>query len=58
MPKNTLISVILLVCILLAFISNAYSFIHLVGEDEYEILVLLLAGTLKKAKTGIKKGEG
>ena len=58
MPKKNFISVILLVCISLAFIGYACSFIHPVGEVEYEILVLLLAGTFKKVKKGIKKGEG
>ena len=52
MPKNIFISVILLVCIILAFIDNACSVIHPFGEEEYEILVLLLAGTFKKAKKG------
>ena len=52
MPKKFFISVILLVCISLAFIGYACSFIHPVGEEEYEILVLLLAGTFKKAKKG------
>ena len=59
MPKNIFHSVTLLVCISLAFVGNAYSFIHPVGEEEYEILVSLLAGTFKKVKKkGIKKGEG
>ena len=58
MPKNIFISVILQVCILLAFIGNACSFIHPVGEEGYEIFVSLLAGTFKKAKKAIKKGEG
>ena len=54
MPKNIFHSVILLVCISLAFVGNAYSFIHPVGEEEYEILV-----SYKKVKRkGIKKGEG
>ena len=55
MPKNIFISVILLVCILLAFIGNACSFIHPVVEDEYEILVSLLATTFKKTKKAIEK---
>ena len=58
MPKNIFISVILLVCILLVFIGNACSYVHPVGEEEHEILVSLLAGTFKKAKKGIEKGEG
>ena len=58
MPKNIFISVILLAYILLAFIFfNACIFIHPVGEEEYEILVSLLAGTFKKAKRGLKRGK-
>ena len=55
MPKNIFISVILLVCISLAFIGNACSFIHSVGEEEYKVLVSLLAGTFKKQKKGLKR---
>ena len=58
MPKSIFIFVILLVCILLAFIGNSCTFIHPVGEEEYEILDSLLAGTFIKAKKRIKKGEG
>ena len=57
MPKNIFISFMLLVCILLAFIGNACTFIHPVGEEEYEILISLLTGTFKKIKKEIKKEE-
>ena len=58
MPKNIFHSVTLLVCISLACAGNAYSFIHPVGEEEYEILVSLLAGTFKKVKKrGLKRGK-
>ena len=52
MQKNIFFSVILLVCILLAFIGNACSFIHPVGEEECEILVLLLAGAFNPLVPG------
>ena len=45
----------LLVFILLAFIGNACSFIHSVGEEKYRILVSLLAGTFKKAERRLKR---
>ena len=48
-------SFILLVCIFLVFIGNVCSFIHFVGEEEYEILVSLVAGTVKKTKRGLKR---
>ena len=51
------ISVMLLVCILLAFIGNGRSFIDPVGEEEHKILVSLVAGTFKKAKKGLKRGK-
>ena len=57
MPKNIFISVMLLVCISLTFIGNACYFI-IIGEEQNEILLSLLAGTFKKAKKGIKKGQG
>ena len=57
MPKN-IFNLFIISFILLAFIGNACSFIHPVGEEEYEILVSLLAGTYKKAKKGIKMGAG
>ena len=38
MPKNIFHSVILLVCISLAFVGNAYSFIHPVGEESVQDL--------------------
>ena len=52
--KKIFPSFILLVCIFLVFIGNVCSFIHFVGEEEYEILVSLVAGTVKKTKRGLK----
>ena len=51
LSKNIFISFILLVCILLVFI-------HLVGEEEYKILVSIVAGILKKKqKRELKMGR-
>ena len=50
MPKSIFISLILLACILLVFI-------HPAEEEEYGILVPLVAGMFKKAKKRIKKGK-
>ena len=48
MSINIFISLILLVCILLVFI-------HLAGEEEYEILVSVVAGMFKKQKRRLKR---
>ena len=37
MSKNIFTSFILLICILVVFIGNVGSFVHPVGEQEYEI---------------------
>ena len=39
----------------MVFIGNVCSFIHSVGEEEYEILVSLVAGTVKETKRGLKR---
>ena len=50
MSKNIFTSFILLVSILFYFTGNVCSFIHPVGEREFEILVSLVAGTFLKRR--------